>query len=501
MKLSDLLKYNDIVIQCHNFPDADAVASGFGVYRYLCLKGKKPRLIYSGPQKISKPNMLLMVEKLCIPIEYAEELENIPELLVTVDCVYGESNVKKFEAENIAVIDHHISKNTNLLPELSEIRSNYGSCSSVIAKMFADEGMNVNDELDLSTALYYGLFMDTNAFSEIGHPADRDLRDFISFDQQLVTVLRNSNLTHQEMEIAGEALKHCVYNDEYAVSIVEARPCDPNILGFIGDLLIQVSSVDHCVVYCRINSGYKISVRSCTKKINASELVQYLTEKVGSGGGHSFKAGGFISSSLLADNDISDFVNSRLLSYHNDTDIIYPDSEGADTSDMDYYVKRKIEIGYVPSTEIVPAGTEMLVRMLEGDITVRADENVYLMIGITGEVYPIMKDVFQKMYTCSEKLPDMNYEYPPTVIDRDSSCVNVLLPYIKGCTARSEMPVKAKKLTRRVKVFTEWDESNYLSGAVGDYIISKVDNPSDVYIIKCNVFDRLYKLSEKSSCN
>ncbi|MBQ7008244.1 MAG: hypothetical protein IJN05_03405 [Ruminococcus sp.] len=51
MKLSELLQYNDIVIQCHNFPDADAVASGFGVYRYLRLNGKNPRFIYSGPKK------------------------------------------------------------------------------------------------------------------------------------------------------------------------------------------------------------------------------------------------------------------------------------------------------------------------------------------------------------------------------------------------------------------------------------------------------------------
>ncbi|MBQ7008243.1 MAG: DHH family phosphoesterase [Ruminococcus sp.] len=110
--------------------------------------------------------MLLMIEKLEIPIGYAEQLEYEPELLITVDCIYGESNVQKFSAKNIAVIDHHICSGAITLPELCEIRSSYGSCSSVIAKLFEDEGISVNSEANLATALYYGLFMDTNAFSE-----------------------------------------------------------------------------------------------------------------------------------------------------------------------------------------------------------------------------------------------------------------------------------------------------------------------------------------------
>ena len=35
MKLAELEKYNPITIQCHDNPDADALASGFGLYSYL----------------------------------------------------------------------------------------------------------------------------------------------------------------------------------------------------------------------------------------------------------------------------------------------------------------------------------------------------------------------------------------------------------------------------------------------------------------------------------
>ena len=48
MKLSDLLKYDSIVIQCHDEPDADAFASGYAVYRWLTSHGKRARFVYSG---------------------------------------------------------------------------------------------------------------------------------------------------------------------------------------------------------------------------------------------------------------------------------------------------------------------------------------------------------------------------------------------------------------------------------------------------------------------
>ena len=47
MKLSDLLKFDTIVIQCHDIPDADAIGSGFALYSYFSDKGKNVRFIYS----------------------------------------------------------------------------------------------------------------------------------------------------------------------------------------------------------------------------------------------------------------------------------------------------------------------------------------------------------------------------------------------------------------------------------------------------------------------
>ena len=123
MRLRDLLRYDDIVIQCHNDPDADAIASGYGVLAYLRKHEKKARLIYGGTP-IQKPNLLLMIRELDIPIEHVESLDEAPELLLTVDCQYGERNVWRFPGRTVAVIDHHMVGTPEALPPLQEVRSN-----------------------------------------------------------------------------------------------------------------------------------------------------------------------------------------------------------------------------------------------------------------------------------------------------------------------------------------------------------------------------------------
>lgn len=43
MRLSDLTRYHSITIQCHDNPDADAIASGYALYTYFKQIGKEVR--------------------------------------------------------------------------------------------------------------------------------------------------------------------------------------------------------------------------------------------------------------------------------------------------------------------------------------------------------------------------------------------------------------------------------------------------------------------------
>lgn len=320
MRLSELLKYERIVIQCHDNPDADAIASGYGLYTYFREKHKNVRLVYGGRFVIQKSNLVLMMRELEIPIEYTTRLDP-PDLLITVDCQYGEGNVTHFEAKELAVIDHH--QVSGELPRLNEVRSELGACSTLVRELLAQEGIDINDNINLATALYYGLMMDTNRFSEIFHPLDKALRDAAAYDRDKIAMFRNANISLEELEIAGEALCGYEYNEKHRYAVIKVRPCDPNILGIIADMMLEVDAVDYCVVYSVLPFGVKLSVRSCRVEARASEIADYLTDKIGSGGGHLEKAGGFIRPKLLqreyavdcSEEQLSGFFKTRLNKY------------------------------------------------------------------------------------------------------------------------------------------------------------------------------------------
>ncbi len=495
-KLSELMEYENIVIQCHDNPDADALASGYALKWYLKLKGKDARFIYSGKLEIRKSNLLKMIELFEIDVEYVKEMP-APDLLLTVDCQYGESNVTHFDAEKIAVIDHHqVSRE---LPELSVVRSNYGSCSTVIYELLRNEGIDINDDPKVSTALYYGLLTDTSNFVEISHPADRDLRDNAGFVNFQITTLRNSNISKDELLIAGDALKEAEFSDTYTFGIVETRPCDPNILGIISDMLLEVEGVDSCLVYTIFDFGVKISVRSCTKLIKANEMAEFLSDGYGGGGGHISKAGGLLKKDMMKragisyDHDtITEYLRNRMIEYHRDCEILYAGKADEDISEYEHYVKKDVKVGYVEAQKIAEPGRKVCIRTLEGDIEVSVDTDVIIILGIEGEVYPMNRAKFEKSYRLSDEPYIFPGEYPPVVIDSGSGERIELLPLASSCITKGGAGIYAKKLDHRIKIFTTWDPDRYFLGVEGDYKAVRADDHKDVYIIAADVFAKSY---------
>ena len=494
MKLSDLITTAPITIQCHDNPDADALGAGYALYTYLRLKGCDTRLIYSGHFQIQKTNLVAMIDLLNIPIEYTK-MTKVNGLLITIDCQYGAGNVTLIAADDVAIIDHHQIEITNV--EKSEICSFLGSCSTLVWQMFLDAGFEVNEFPLIATALYYGLFTDTSQFAELYHPLDKDMRDHLHIDESIIKRLKNSNLSLAEIEIAGLALIRYTYNEVYRFSLIKARPCDPNILGLISDMMLQVDTVNTCVVYSELTNGIKLSVRSCVKEIKASELATYLTEEIGSGGGHLEKAGGFINQKLFEKSypglSSEAYFLNRLDSYHKSYDIVDAGTYVMDTFDMPLYQKLPIPIGYVETMKLLPPHTPAIVRTLEGDIDITASENVYIMIGIDGEVYPIQKDKFERSYErlSSGFLLD-DAQYFPSIKNKLTGETLLLKDHVQSCLARGKVQIYAKPLTRVTKVFTAWDKSKYMYGAIGDYIAVRSDDPHDIYIIRGDIFLKTY---------
>lgn len=507
MKLSDLLAYNKITVQCHDIPDADAIGSGFGLYTYFLSQGKDVRFIYSGRAKITKSNLILMITELEIPIEYVECDKENPHhfegLLVTTDCQYSAGNVSRFTADDYAIIDHH-------QPEIEDIKKSIimpmlGSCSTLVWNLMRKENFDFEAYPRVGTALYLGLYTDTGSLSEIRNPLDMDLRDQIKYDQTLLTLFKNCNISLDELDITGIAMSRYVYNDEHGFAVIKSDPCDPNILGVISDFLLQVDVIKACVVFNPTGDGYKISVRSCVKEVNASELASYLTEGIGSGGGHFQKAGGYASASLLkkkfGDIEAETYFNNRMAEYFRCYNVIDSDTYEVDLSRMKTYKKKNLPIGYVNATDVFPVGTPITIRTLEGDIDLDVSEDIVILIGIKGEVYPNKREKFNQSYKATDEkyvFEDcvVSPDYVPTIKKRGSIKAKKITEFAHVCIPTGETYIYAREIVDGIKVFTAWDKERYWLGRPGDYLACRSTDLHDIYIVERDIFDKSYERAE-----
>lgn len=87
-----------------------------------------------------------MLNKCSIPARYVTTLPNC-DLLFIVDGQYSLGNVTKFEALDIAIIDHHLQLIENHPHYYYFIDNNYQSCSTIIWNMLKEDFIKRLDEI------------------------------------------------------------------------------------------------------------------------------------------------------------------------------------------------------------------------------------------------------------------------------------------------------------------------------------------------------------------
>ena len=492
MRLKDLLKYEKIVIQCHDNPDADALASGYALKWYFEQNKKTVKFIYRGRNEIRKSNLLIMVKELEIPVNYEPFYADEPDLLITVDCQYGEKNVTATTAKFVAIIDHH-KQAVDSVRALTHISSDIGSCSTVVWDLIKAEGMDPNDNRLVATALYYGLFSDTNKLSEVSHPLDRDMMDSLIYNKSTITSMVNSNISLDELMITGRAILNYEYHESNKYLVIEAEQCDPCILGLFSDFALETENVDVCLAFYVSTYEVKFSVRSCSKEVHADELAAFLAEGLGGGGGgHMLKAGGTMMPDFLT-KSAKETIEERLQWYYDRYLVIYAKNTKLNTSKWKAYDKVSQTLGCIRLTDVFPVGTPINIRTLEGDVDTVIDEEAYLMIGVEGEIYPIKENKLLSSYQLTNFVFTRDFEYEPRIKNRATGEVKKVMPYAKTVRTVSNSVVFAKPLEQPVKLFTAWTEDKYYSGDIGDYLTVRADDEHDIYIVKGELFDRFYK--------
>lgn len=293
--INELKNEKRIFIQTHNFPDHDAVASAYGLSKFLFGFGIKTHIIYKG--EIQRDSLIKMIESLNINISKYEEFDIRDEdKIIVVDGCKGNSNVEDLDGDEILVIDHH---DVNKPEEVRyvDIRSSYGACSTIIYTYYKQLKKNIPK--DVATALMIGLNMDTAQLTR--GVSEEDVNAFhylyIQANIPLVNSILRNYIKTKDLNFYKFLLNNIKIDSAVAFCYFEDG-CDQNLLGILGDFVLSLEEIDF-VILCAKNDGViNFSIRNEKREASAAAIIQDVLKGIGFGGGHADMAGGVIKDTI-----------------------------------------------------------------------------------------------------------------------------------------------------------------------------------------------------------
>ena len=315
-QLADLLKDapDEVFLQPHNVPDPDAIASCFGLQHLLGTRGVEAVIVYEN--EIEKANSLKMLNLFGIEMKPAGSVHTLgsEDWAVLVDVQKGNSNLTDLDTDEVACIDHHEYQG-NKGYRFEDVRSKVGSCSAIIADYFFEAGLTPPSKV--ATALLYGIFMDTDNLTRGVDSLDIDMfyRLYNYCDMNIINELKGNQISRKDLDLYADAFKSVEIYEE--LGFLRLESANDSLLGAASDMVLTISGVNIVVAYSLRPNGIKFSARSIVPGVKANDLMRYILQETGFGGGHDSMAGGFMpQENLQAGKRLDTFIKHRAISYY-----------------------------------------------------------------------------------------------------------------------------------------------------------------------------------------
>lgn len=252
---------------------------------------------------------------------------------------------------------------------------------------------------------------------------------------------------------------------------------------------------------------------SDTKRVRPLEFLDYLIPGFGLVRGDDSCARGRVSSVILklrmSSKDMSfkgheksiDYIMDMIVSYFEECDWIdaaqYGTLHADEIRQMKRYYKKKVAWACVKTLDVAGPGTSLKIKSLENEsgLIVTASEDTYIMIGCRGEVYDIDRKKFENTYELTEEPLDVFkqlMEFFPELKRLPEQEYISIDGYAHLCYPKKGSGIYARKLEKRTKVFPAGGAQEYFLGRPGDYLASRTDDLTDMYIIQADIFTQTY---------
>lgn len=286
-----------VLVTTHMHPDPDALASIIAMRHLLrqCLPtGTKVELAVKGQIGGGINEAFTRYVKLdALPWDQTLNLGDFDAVvLLDVQPNFAYSPLPP-EVVPTAVIDHHRSRGRRPKWAFCDIRGDVGSVCSIVFSYFME--LDVAIPPDLAATLLYGVESDLAGIA--GIPASLDNMAVSS-----LTLLADPNLVNQ-MRFVDLPRSYYV---AYAAGLASAMWYDNAVIAHVGeidsmekpaviaDFLLRFDQAQWALVTATHGKRLILSLRSQEKDRSAGDAMKHLLRRLGEGGGHRAKAGGFI---------------------------------------------------------------------------------------------------------------------------------------------------------------------------------------------------------------
>ena len=263
-------------------PDPDAIGSALALRELLGRNRATTPIVTFG--SITRPENLAMIRLLDIQIDQIsyEDLHKDGARLALVDVQppYFDRPLGRVDL----VVDHH-PKRTSFKARFADLRSGYGSTSTIFTEYLRAADMEPSQRL--ATALVYGIKTDTLFLERGSNLADLSAFNFLYpiANKAMITRIERPALPREDLESLGRALSRLQIDNGLAV-VHMGDVSREDVIPQMAEFCLQIEGVDWSVVSGLVNDRVVICVRNVGYVKSAGDIMKKLYDDIGSAGGH-----------------------------------------------------------------------------------------------------------------------------------------------------------------------------------------------------------------------
>lgn len=279
-----------IVMQDHPDPDALASAAGLRVLANA-VAGLQCTLAHGGV--VGRAENRALAKYLNLNLHALDDIDaGRFDVVALVDTQPGAGNnsLSRDVVPDI-VIDHHPRRGRTRACPFTDIRSRYGATSTVVYEYLVHAG--VEPDVDLATALVYGIRSDTQDLGREAVQADIDafLALYPKANKRMLGRIERERVPDAYFRLLARALAGAEVCGNAVVAGLGVTD-NPDMIAEVADLFLRREDTAWVLCYGFYDGKALFSIRTSDPEEDAGSIARRLAGRKGSGGGHGAYAAG-----------------------------------------------------------------------------------------------------------------------------------------------------------------------------------------------------------------